>query len=138
MGREVHCKDQSAKLRLFVLRPSFWPLGMGLPRPVWVRLNRLRIGVERFRSSMHKWNLLLHQSVNEAPYIKPHSILFWNAHYIVPPEDIMDNWSWMTILNAGSTEHHCQHLKRTSHKKTKNSEKICKPSCLTSRPLSCS
>ena len=30
------------------------PPGMGLPRPTWVRLNRLRTGVGFFRSSMHK------------------------------------------------------------------------------------
>ena len=30
---------------------------MGLPRPVWVRLNRFRSGVERFQSSMLKWEL---------------------------------------------------------------------------------
>ena len=30
---------------------------MGLPRPSWVRLNRLRTGVGRFQSSMHKCGL---------------------------------------------------------------------------------
>ena len=33
------------------------PPGMGLPRPAWVRLNRLRIRVGFFRSSMHKWGM---------------------------------------------------------------------------------
>ena len=33
------------------------PVGMGLPRAAWVNLNRLRTGVGRFHSSMHKWGL---------------------------------------------------------------------------------
>ena len=31
--------------------------GMGLYRPAWVPLNRLRTGVDLFRSSMHKWGM---------------------------------------------------------------------------------
>ena len=34
-----------------------FPSGMGLPRPAWVRLNRLRTGVGLFRSSMHRWGM---------------------------------------------------------------------------------
>ena len=33
------------------------PVGMGLPRAAWVKLNRLRTGVGLFHSSMHKWSL---------------------------------------------------------------------------------
>jgi len=30
---------------------------MTLPREAWVRLNRLRTGVRRFRSCLHKWGM---------------------------------------------------------------------------------
>jgi len=33
------------------------PPGMTLPRTAWVRLNRLRTGVGRFRSCLYKWNM---------------------------------------------------------------------------------
>ena len=33
------------------------PVEMSLPRSAWVKLNRLRTGVGRFHSSMHKWSL---------------------------------------------------------------------------------
>ena len=40
----------------FITRVSSRPLGMSLPRTSWVRLNLLRTGVGRFRSSMYKWS----------------------------------------------------------------------------------
>ena len=47
----------SSDLRAFIPRTSTRPMGMGLPRSSWVRLNRLRAGVGYFQSSMHKWGL---------------------------------------------------------------------------------
>ena len=41
----------------FVPRNGARPVGMGLSRAAWVKLNRLRTGVGRFHSSMHKWGL---------------------------------------------------------------------------------
>jgi len=38
--------------------PGPSPLGITLPRPSWVRLNRLRTGVGQFRSTMQKWGLV--------------------------------------------------------------------------------
>ena len=49
--------DNSSKLRVFVPRTGARPVGMGLPRAAWVKLNRLRTGVRRFSLSMHKWGL---------------------------------------------------------------------------------
>ena len=51
-----YCKNIS-RLRAFVLETGARPVGMGLPRAAWVKLNRLRTVVGRFHSSMHKWGL---------------------------------------------------------------------------------
>ena len=44
-------------LRVFVPWSGSGLVGISLPRAAWVRLNRLRTGVGRFHSSMHKWDL---------------------------------------------------------------------------------
>ena len=51
-----YCEGAS-RLRAFVPRTGDRPVGMGLPRVAWVKLNRLRTGVGRFHSSMHKRGL---------------------------------------------------------------------------------
>ena len=51
-----YCKNVS-RLRAFVPQTGARPVGMGLPRAAWVKLNRLRTGVARFHSSMHKCGL---------------------------------------------------------------------------------
>ena len=51
-----YCENAS-RLRAFVPGTGARPVGMGLPRAAWVNLNRLRTGVGRFHSSMHKWGL---------------------------------------------------------------------------------
>ena len=48
---------KASRLRAFVPETSARPVGMGLPRAAWVKLNCLRTGVGRFHSSMHKWGL---------------------------------------------------------------------------------
>ena len=49
--------ENTTRLRVFISRTSRRPVGMGLPRTAWVKLNRLQTGVGQFHSSMHKWGL---------------------------------------------------------------------------------
>ena len=51
-----YCENVS-RLRAFVPETGARPVGMDLPRAAWVKLNRLRTGIGRFHSSMHKWGL---------------------------------------------------------------------------------
>ena len=50
--------ENSSRLRVFVPRTGARPVGMGLSRPAWLKLNHLRTGVGRFHPSMHKWGLV--------------------------------------------------------------------------------
>ena len=51
-----YCENAS-RLHAFVPETGARPVGMGLPRAAWVKLNRLQTGVGRFHLSMHKWSL---------------------------------------------------------------------------------
>ena len=50
-------REGTSRLHSFFDDMGALPPGMGLPRPAWVRLNRLQTGVGFFRSSMHKWGM---------------------------------------------------------------------------------
>ena len=47
----------ASRLHAFIPRASPKPLGIGLPRTSWVKLNRVRTGVGQFHSSMYKWGV---------------------------------------------------------------------------------
>ena len=51
-----YSKSMSA-LCVYIPRVSTRPIAMSLTRTAWVKLNRLRTGVGRFGSSVHKWGL---------------------------------------------------------------------------------
>ena len=54
--KTMYCEGAS-RLRVFVPGTGARPVGMGLSRAAWVKLNRLRTGVGQFPSSMYKWDL---------------------------------------------------------------------------------
>ena len=49
--------ESTSRVIAFIPRTTSRQLGLSVPRTSWVRLNRLRIGVGRFHSSMYKWGL---------------------------------------------------------------------------------
>ena len=49
--------ENTSRLCVFVPGTGSRPVGMGLHRAAWVKLNRLRTGVGRFHSGMQKWGL---------------------------------------------------------------------------------
>ena len=54
---DMEYSANALSLHAVIPKASSRPLGMGLPRAAWVKLNRLRSGVGRFCSSMYKWGL---------------------------------------------------------------------------------
>ena len=62
--KKEYCENAS-RLRVFVPGTGARPVGMGLPRATWVKLNCLRTGVGRFHLCMHKSHLrMLAPSMN--------------------------------------------------------------------------
>ena len=72
-SKTEYCEN-APRLRAFVPETSARPVKMDLPRVAWVKLNRLRTGVGRFHSSMHKWGSLLDRIASVAPLSKPQTM----------------------------------------------------------------
>ena len=54
---KAECCENASRPRAFVPGTDVRPVGMGLTRAAWVKLNLLQTGVGQFHSSMHKWGL---------------------------------------------------------------------------------
>jgi len=55
---EYGMAKNTSRPHTFISSPGPSPPGMTLPRPSWVKLNRLRTGAGLFRSTMQKWGLV--------------------------------------------------------------------------------
>ena len=67
---ETEYCENASRLRAFVPENGARPVGMGLPRAAWVKLNRLLTGVGRFHSSMHNSLFLAHSRLAFSPNCK--------------------------------------------------------------------
>ena len=94
-----YCENAS-RIRAFVPKTGARPVGMGLPRAAWVKLNRLRTGVGQFHLSMHKWGLApssnceFGASEQAADHVITVCPIHWAPHGA-------RGLTWMTKLDAG-------------------------------------
>ena len=101
----------ASRLHAFIPRARPKPLGMGLPRTSWVKLNRLRTGVGRFHSSMYKWGAAPSPNCEcgASKQTADHIISTCPLHrgLLVLDDDTQRFkeykvcWSWMMTPNAG-------------------------------------
>ena len=100
-----YSKSLSA-LGVYISRVSTRSNGMSLTRTTWVKLNRLRTGVGRFGSSMHKWGHASLVRVCAGEQTADHIILTCLIHRA--PRGIMN----LTVLNDETRCQlcHCQYL----------------------------
>ena len=89
----------ASRLHAFIPKASPKPLGMGLPRTSWVKLNRLPTGVGRFHSSTYKWGAAPSPicECGASEQTADHII----STYIVHQKEYKICWSWMMTPDAG-------------------------------------
>ena len=95
-----YCENAS-RLRALVPETGARPVGMGLPRAAWVKLNRLRTGVGGFHSSMHKWGLASSPNCEcvASEQTADHVLTACSIHRA--PHGTRGLTFWMTKLEAG-------------------------------------
>ena len=95
--------NNPTKLRTFIPDTGTHPPGMTLPRRVWVRINRLRTGVGRFRSCLYKWDMASSAACEcgAEKQTVGHVVLQCPIHR--PPQGLHD----LTVLDDETTEWLC-------------------------------
>ena len=91
----------ASRLLAFIPRASPKPLGMGLPRTSWVKLNRLRTGVGRFHSPMYKWGVAPSPNCECGASKQTADHIISTCPYIVHQKKYKVCWSWMMTPDAG-------------------------------------
>ena len=106
-----YCENTS-RFRAFMSRTSARPVEISLSRTTCVKLNRLRISVGRFHSSIHKWGPAL------SPNCKSGTAEQTADHVLIacPIYRAPHGSRGLTVLNDKTrywlNYHHCQHLIR--------------------------
>ena len=96
-----YCENAS-RLLAFVPETGARPVGMDLPRAAWVKLNRLRTGVGRFHSSMHKWGLAPSPNCECGASEQTADHVLTACHRGIGHHMEHEVWRfWMTKLDAG-------------------------------------
>jgi len=91
--------DDPTRLRTLIPDTGTHTPGMTLPRKAWVRLNRLRTGVGRFRSYLYKWGMASSAACEcGAEQTVDHVVLHCSIHR--PPHGLHG----LTVLDDETTE----------------------------------
>ena len=73
--------ENTMRLSAFIPDIGTHPHGMALPITAWTRLNRLRKGVARFSSCLHKWGMALYADCEKAQKNSPLTMLSFTFQY---------------------------------------------------------
>ena len=116
-----YCENAS-RLRAFVPGTGARPVGMGLPRAAWVKLNRLRTSVGRSHSSMHKWGLAPSPNCECGTSEQTANMLIPRKHSTKlsqTEENSIISSTFTTITEDSITKEDSQKLKKIHKKKTR-------------------